>query len=310
MPRATKGGESRVSGEGTIAFDKKRAKGSLKVKLSPAQKFSGEGSLTYALSESLVATAGAALDEHEKLTLKGALVFPKPIQLFKPIQGDKELFKTGITIPIPGASVGPVGLVVKIDGRLGAGYAIGPGELRNARIEAAFNPLEDKPDLDAQIAATLYIGARAGIHGSIRGAIAVDLKVASLSGGLTVTASADLAGKVEAAVLVHYQKSRFDVSANSEISAGLMLGLKLDADVTAEAGIGPFSVETSKVWHLAAYQYDTGLQFGMKAKLFYASDQPFKPPSLDEIEWIKPQLKVGDMLEKVLGGATSKEQKK
>ena len=197
--------------------------------------------------------------------------------------------------------------MVKIDGSVGARYSIGPGELRNAYIESEVNPLEDNPDLDIQIGATLYVGASAGIYGSIRGAIAIDAKIASVSGGLTVTASADLSGKLEAVLLARYQKGRFDLTANSELSAGLMLGLKLDADVTAEAGIGWFSIRTSKVWNLASFKYDTGLKFGMKAKLFYASDQPFKAPSMDEIEWIKPELRIPDMLEGIMKRATAKQ---
>lgn len=301
------GGDAKVWGEGEVAFERKRAKGRLKVGLNPRQKFFGEGSLTYQVTDNLVAMAGAVLDENEKLRVKGGLRFPKPIPLFKPIAGDKELFKAGITIPIPGVSIGPVGLVVKIDGAVGARYSIGPGELRNAYIESEVNPLEDNPDLDVQIGATLYVGASAGIYGSIRGAIAVDAKIASLSGGLTVTASADLAGKLEAVLLARYQKSRFDLTANSELSAGLMLGLKLDADVTAEAGIGWFSIRTQKVWNLASFKYDTGLKFGMKARLYYASDQPFKAPSMDEIEWIKPELRIPDMLEGIMKRATAKQ---
>jgi len=301
------GGDARVWGEGEVVFERKRANGRLKVGLNPKGKFFGEGSLTYQVTDNLVASAGAVLDENEKLRIKGGLRFPKPIPLFKPITGDKELFRAGITIPIPGASIGPVGLVVKIDGSVGARYSIGPGELRNAYIESEVNPLEDNPDLDIQIGATLYVGASAGIYGSIRGAIAIDAKIASVSGGLTVTASADLSGKLEAVLLARYQKGRFDLTANSELSAGLMLGLKLDADVTAEAGIGWFSIRTSKVWNLASFKYDTGLKFGMKAKLFYASDQPFKAPSMDEIEWIKPELRIPDMLEGIMKRATAKQ---
>jgi hypothetical protein len=299
--------DEKFSGKGRIDFKKGRADGHLLVKLSPQGKFSGEGEVRYKISENLIATAGLAIDENEKVTLKGALEFPKPIRLFEGVKGDKEIFKAGITIPIPGVSIGPVGLVIKIDGRLGARYGIGPGELRNAKILATLNPLEDNPDLDLQLGALLYIPAYAGIYGSIRGAIAIDAKIASVSGGLTVTASANLDGKVQAGVQIHYQKSRFSLDALAQIDAGLVLGLNLDADVTAQAGIGPFSVETKKVWNLAAFKYDTGLKFGMKAPLHYASDEPFKAPSLDQIEWVTPDINVSELLEKVLKGGGGKE---
>jgi hypothetical protein len=299
--------DEKFSGTGRVEIKKKRASGHILIKMSPQQKFSGEGEVSYQISENLIATAGIAIDENEKVTLKGALEFPKPIKLFEGVKGDREIFKAGITIPIPGASIGPVGLVIKIDGRLGARYGIGPGELRNAKIVTTLNPLEDNPDLDLQLGAVLYIPAYAGIYGSIRGAIAIDAKIASVSGGLTVTASADLDGKVQAELQIHYQKSRFSLDALAAIDVGLVLGLKLDADITAQAGIGPFSVETKKVWNLAGFEYDTGLKFGMKAPLHYASDEPFKAPSLDDIQWVTPSLSVTDMLQKLLQGGGRQE---
>jgi hypothetical protein len=297
-----------VSGKGELDVNKGKAKGKLVVKLSRAQKFSGEGSITYQVNENLIATAGIILDENEKVTLKGALEFPKPIKLFEGAKGDKEIFKTGITIPIPGASIGPIGLVIKIDGSLGARYGIGPGTLENAKIEAAFNPLEDDPDPVLDMGATLVIPAYAGIYGKVRGSIAIDVAIASVSGGLTVTASADLEGGLKAAVKIHYEKSRFTLDAFAAIEAALVLGLKLDADVMAEAGIGPFSVSTKKVWNLASFRFPTGLKFGMKAPFHYASNEPFKVPSMDQIEWITPQLSVGEMLEKIMENASSKEE--
>src|SRR2546426_5252597 len=120
-----------VSGAGSLEIKKGKATGTIVIKLSPAQKFSGEGTITYQINENLIATAGIIVDENEKVTLKGALEFPKPIKLFEGAKGDKEIFKTGITIPIPGASIGPIGLVIKIDGALGARYGIGPGQLEN-----------------------------------------------------------------------------------------------------------------------------------------------------------------------------------
>lgn len=302
--------DGKVSGKGEIDVVKGRAKGKIVVKLSPAQKFSGEGTITYQVSENLIATAGIILDEHEKVTLKGALEFPKPLKLFEGIKGQKEIFRVGISIPIPGASIGPIGIKARIEGALGVHYGVGPGEIQNLKIEATINPLDENPDFDAQLVGRLYIPASAGIDGSVSGKIVLDIGIASVSGGLTVMASVNLNGKVQADVKIHYSKSRFDVKALAEISAALVLGLALKASVEAEAGIGPFSVSTEKEWTLASYQYNTGLQFGMKAPLYYASDQPFKPPSLDDIEIIKPNIDPSDMLKKIFGGSTANEKEK
>jgi hypothetical protein len=306
--------DGKVSGKGTIDIKKGpkgRAAGTLAVNLSEQNRISGEGSITYQITDDLVATAGIILGEDESVRLKGALEIVKPIELFPAAEGKKTLLAVPtITIPIPGASIGPVGLVVKIDGGIEIHYQVGPGELRNTKVKAAFNPLDEKPDLDVLFGTQLYVGANAGIGGFVRGALAIDAGIASVSGGLTVGAQADLQGNAQADLKIHYTKSRFEFDAKGMIEAGLALGLTLDADVRAEAGIGPFTASWIKVWHLAAYKLDTGLRFGLEAPLHYDSDKPFKAPSVGDIKWTLPTLGPQMLLDKAMNSATASETKK
>lgn len=307
--------DEKFSGKGTLRVKKGKASGSIDVVMhegKDAPTFSGKGEITYQISENLVATAGIEIDEHEKVRLTGALEFPKPIPLFKPIQGDYKFFEIGVSIPIPGASIGPVGLKARIDGSLSAGYKLGPGELRNTKVEAAFNPLDEKPDVDVVLTSTLFIGASACISGRIAGSIVVDAGIASVSGGLAITATASLDGHVASQVTIHYQQSRIELDANFEMLVALAIILALDAFVKAHAGFAPFSIDREKDWNLATYKYDTGMQFGMKLKnpLHYASDQPMKLPSFDDIEWTVPKIDPGDVLGKVFGASPSKDEEK
>jgi hypothetical protein len=304
--------DGKISGEGTLAVNKGRASGKIALKLSPEQKFSAEGEVTVKITDKLTATAGIKIDENEKVTLTGELKFPQSIELFKGFQGEHQIFSVGVSIPIPGASVGPLGVKARIEGGLSAGYHIGPGELRDLKVVAMFNPLEDKPDLDLTMQGQIYISAGAHVSGSISGSIVLDAVVASASGGLTLTATALLDGHVASQVALHYTQGRFEAKADLDLMLGLALKLALDAFVEAQAGVGPFKVETRKDWNLATYTYDTGLQLGMKTKtpLYYASDQPFKPPSLDQIEIIKPQIDISDMLSKVFHNAAGTEKTK
>jgi hypothetical protein len=269
--------------------------------MSPQQRFSGEGELTYQLTDNLIGTAGIAVDEDEKVTVKGALEFPKPILLFEPFKGEREIFSLGISIPIPGASIGPVGLKARFEGALAAGYNIGPGELRNVKLQTVLNPFEEKKDLDIQLSAQLYIGASAHVSGSVSGAIMIDAVIASVSGGIRVTATAILDGHFAADAMIQYQQSRFVVGAKFEVLLQLLLKLALDAFVKAEAGVGPFKKEVSKEWNLAEFKYDTGLKVGLRSKspIQYDSSKSFEVPSLDQIEVIKPNLDIPDMMQKI-----------
>jgi Domain of unknown function (DUF4157) len=297
-----------VSGEGTISGKKGRADlKQAKVKYNGRTgKFSGEGLLSYQVSESLIASAGVEIPEVGPIKVKGALTFPKPIELFKAFGDQITVFTLPeIKIPIPGASIGPVGLVVTIDGGITADYRIGPGQLQDTKIAADFQPFEESKDLKVDLQSQLAIPAHAGISGRVRAALAIDAVIASVSGGITVIASANLDGGLFIAFVAHYEKDRFTAEATPEINATLVLGLNLDADLTAKAGIGWFSVETTKVWHLKQFRYNTGLTFGMKAPISYdsASNPPFTPPSVDKIQWIRPQIDASDMLSSLMAGS-------
>jgi len=296
--------DEKFSGEGDIEVKKGRVTGKLHVKMSPEHKFSGSGDVSVQVTENLIASAGIEIDEHEKVRFKGSLIFPKPIHLFDPIKGDYTIFEIGVSIPIPGLSIPKIGgLNARIEGSLKAGYQIGPGEIRNVKAEAAFNPLEDKPDLDITLSGQLYIGVNGHITGSIRGGVEISIGIASVSGGLGISATAALVGHVQSNARIHYEKAKFVAEADFELLLKLILGLAICAWVHAEAGVWRLKVETTKVWKLASFKYDPGLQLGMRLKkpIRYASDEGFTFPSLDDIEWIKPNIDASDVLGRLFG---------
>ena len=297
----------RVTGEGTIAINRGRANGTMTVRLGESGRISGTGTIRYQITPSLIATAGIEVREDRSVRLSGVLEFPQPILLFRGVNAERELFNRSVDIPIVGVSLGPIsiGLIARITGTFGVTYGIGPGELRNARIAAAFNPLDENPDLDLQVGARLVIPAHAGVYISVRGAVGLSAGIASVTGGVTARGTAELRGGLEAAVDVHYQHNRFVVDAFAEISAAPVLRLSLDADVTAEAGALGLSYRAQKVWHLAGFEYGSNLRFGLRAPLHYASDEAFRPPSLQDIQFITPDINVrqlvGDLIDRATG---------
>jgi hypothetical protein len=299
--------DGRVSGEGTISGRKGRANlEQARIRYNGRTgRFSGEGTLSYQVSENLIATAGVEIPEKGPVKLKGALTFPKPILLFHPFGDAFTIFRLPtIEIPIPGASIGPVGLKVVIDGQLVAAYRVGPGELQNTRIAAEFEPFEENKDLVVDLHSMLVIPANAALTASLEAGLSIDAVVASVEGKIGVRGSAQLAGGISVAFTAHYEKDHFTAQAIPEIKAALILTLGLYAKLRAEAGIGPFSVETTKIWDLKKFTYDPGLSFGMRAPISYdsAATPPFTPPAVDKIQWIRPQLEAGDLLSSAMAG--------
>jgi hypothetical protein len=292
--------EPRFSGHGTLHIKKSKAEGDLTVDMSPEYKFSGKGTVTYKFSEYLVGTAGVELFESGKVRLSGEIVVPKPILLFKAFGDKYTLLDIKKEIPIPGASLGPLlGLQAVVGVALGLDYQIGPGQLENVRLAVAFNPLEDDPDFDLTAGARLNVPAHAGVWATLKGGLALSAGIAEVSGTINATGRAALQGGAAAEAQVHYTKARHSFDAKVTVDVELVLGLSLDAEVAAEAGIGPFKVHTSKAWNLASFEYKPGIRAGLVAPFHYASDEPFKAPSLDDIQWIKPTFDPVDAIRRL-----------
>jgi hypothetical protein len=296
--------KSIITGEGSAHFEKGKAKGDLKVQLNPNNKFSGKGTLSYQLTENITATAGVELDKNEKLTVSGALSIPY-YELFKKKGNQIDIFSIGASFPIPGLSFGPIGLKVRIDASLGAHYEIGPGALKNTLIAASFMPLEDDPDPKAKLTSLLDIPARAGVSGTLKGSIEADALIAGASLWISATATADLVGGISSTVMLEYSKARFVAEAEPTIKAGLQLGLSLDAGAEAHAGVPGFRVTTEKVWHLKHWDFDTGLNVEISVPIRYASDEPFKAPSLSDIKVKKPALDIGKVVDNAVSNASA-----
>ncbi len=302
---AKKGEEDKITGKGTLAVNKGRVTGKIDVELLPTGHFKGEGEVTIRITDTLTAKAGVAIDEKQRVRVKGQIRI-EHIELFKGIQGKKNLFEIEKNIPIPGVSIpGVGGVMAKIGGGVDIGYGIGPGALNAVFISAEFNPLEEQTDLDVALGGQLHIPAYAEISGHIKGGIALDAAIAEVAGFLTLTVSLKLDGGLDAKFDGHYAKHRFVVDASAQIAAALILGLGLDATVRAKAGIGALSAETHKTWALKHLEVPTGVDFKLEAPIHYASDEAFKAPSLDTLKFSPPPaIDPSDLLKRIFKAAT------
>jgi Domain of unknown function (DUF4157) len=303
---AKRGEPAKVSGTGSMEIKKGKASGSATVTLHENGKFSGKGRVDYQFTENIKAGAEVELDEKEKLRITGELTIAR-FKLFDGFHDSKELFNLDITIPIPGASVGGIGLNAVIGGGVEAGYDIGPGVIEPLTFEAGFDPLEADPNLDLKVSGQLKIPAAAHLSANIHGAVEISIGVASLQGGLQLTGTVKLEGGVFGKFDARYNNKKLEAHFTPEISAELKLAIALSAFVIAKAGIGWLSVKTRKDWLLAQKEIATGLRFSLSAPISYSTDTGVKLPTMDEVVLKKPDIDAGDLLRKVFGSADSKE---
>lgn len=279
-------GKEKIYGTGDIKIEKGKAKGNILVTLHPNEKITGKGKLSYEIKKDLVASAGITVDENQKITFDGELSFPD-IQLFKRFpekQEEHTLFKASGSIPIPGASIGPVGLKVKLWGSLGYFYYVGPGVLTGVKATVKFSPFEPDPDFSFNLKAKASIPAGGGISGKLGADLAIDALIAEVGGGLNVTLGAKLNGKAELGAEIAYSKDKFAVDAEAYVGGSLELEAVLRARIYAEAGFSVFSVRTEKSWDLLGGTFPTGLNLGVRMPLHYDSVDGFRMPKLADIK--------------------------
>lgn len=282
------------SGDGTVTLNKPPAQGSVNIHMSPAGVIYGDGKLTYQISPKLTAGIGIVLREDHSIRVSGEIVLAT-IRLFERFPAGKSrtrLFKTHFGIPILGFSLGPVGdvgLVLAIDPEIGVYYGIGPGEIRNAKITTAFDPMSDDPNLQFHAGGQLYIPFDAGFYLSIPASLALSAVVASISAGLDMTADVGVRGAATLDAGIDYKAKKWAIAATAGIKVNPRLALTIDGFLRAEAGIGPFKTEAEKRWNLKSWEWGSNMTFGVEFPFSWASDQDFRVPSFSDISFIYPE---------------------
>ena len=306
-----KAGKEKVNGKGNIKIEKGRAKGSIDVELHPNETLTGKGKLSYEIKKDMVATAGITIDDKQKITFDGELAFPdlKLFPRFPAKEDPHTIFSASGTIPIPGASIGPIGLKVKLFGSLGYYYYVGPGVLTGIRATVKFSPFEPDPDFAFSLKAKASIPAAGGITGTVGATLSLDALIAEVGGTISIVAKGGLEGKADLDGEIAYSKDRFSIDASAYVGGGVVLSAALNATLFAEAGVWKFKVRTEKTWMLADGRFDTGLKLGVRMPLHYDSVDGFRMPKLSDIKPEPAELDIDPkkMLGKLFGDTTPKE---
>jgi hypothetical protein len=287
-------GAEKVHGKGKVKINKGKANGEMDVELHPNKSVSGKGKLSYEIKKGMVATATIIIDDKQKISFEGDLTLPD-IQLFKRFpaaEAMRSIFSISASIPIPGVSIGPVGLKVKLYGGLDYFYYVGPGVLTGVKATVKFSPFEADPDLSFKLRAKASIPAGGGIRGKLGADIVIDAGIAEVGGGLSVYATAGLEGKAELGGEIGYERDRFSIDAKAYVGGKITLEAGLNAHAYAEAGVLALKVRTEKEWNLAKTQLETGLTIGMELPLHYDSQSDFKMPALSDIKLVPEKIDI------------------
>jgi hypothetical protein len=231
---------------------------------------------------------------------------PKSMDIFPEKKLDKNIFTMpSLDIPIVGLSVlgKRVGIFASIGGGLDLSAGIGPGQLQELGLSVTYNPAHEEQTHVAG-KAKLHIPAHAGLRLYISGSIGAGLLIVSAQGGLEIGGSLGLEGALDAGVQVDWTPTHgLKLDAVGEIYVEPKLRFDITGFVKVELDLLLKKVDLySKRWELAAFEYGSGLRFGVKLPVHYEEGKPFDI-SLNDVQFqipeIKPKEILSDLIKKI-----------
>ena len=244
------------------------------------------------------------MDKDQKVTTTGTAKLTKPIDLFKAKAGSYKLKLFELSVPVPGLSVGPIGIKFGIGCGIDAGYWFGPAQLKDVEVSGTLKPFEPAPDPVLTLKGTLSVDAGASLGFWIKGSLIADALVVKATGSITVSAAAVAKGNASLITSVHYEKGWFAITADAVASASLDLKFGVYAAVELATFLGDSGPKKRWDWTLSEFFVPTGLSFSFGAPVSYHSQTGLVLPSADKIVWKPPQsIDAGKLLKNFLTAA-------
>ncbi|WP_447761936.1 eCIS core domain-containing protein [Sphingopyxis panaciterrae] len=246
------GGSVKVEGIANVNVEtkNKKGKGKLSGGIDEHGKLYGKGTIAYQITPTICPELTVELDKEDHLHITGSLTLG-PYTLFdkypKEGKGRHDLFKIttpGFSIPTP---IPAVRAYVKFFAGVGYTVFFGPGVVETIKISGSFDPLEENPNIVADLGARFTCVAGFGLYGNFGATLGVDVLFGAGDVHGTITVSPGILGTAKADVEAkgHYEKGSFTVGMHP----------KFEMSLDATLGIGG-SVTISALWGLLSYTWD------------------------------------------------------
>jgi len=306
--------------QGQAAYEKGMLKGMVQIGASnrpigpdgqpagpPGKKFTawGGGSLELQIAPWLKGTVGVTLLPNGEIEVLGNIALPSTLDLFPEKALHKNLLSIGMDIPIVGVAVAGqrIGIFANIGGGLDLDAGFGPGQLTGVNLGVRYNPAkEDETTVSG--GAMLRVPAHAGLRLYVKGALGAGIPIVSASAGLEVGGALGIAGAMEASVQIDWSPAKgLKLAALGEIYAEPKLRFDITGFAKVEADLFITTIELyNERWQLAAFEYGSGLRFGVRFPISYEEGKPFEL-SLDQMQFqvpdIDPMAVLSDLVAKV-----------
>lgn len=262
------------SGESEISYsrDQPDVSGSVTVSVRQTEDntlvFSGAGELTAQIIPGVEGMAGVLIDEEGNVVLNFAISQTEPYELFAEERREREFVNISRNIPL---WAGIVVAVIRI--RAGARAGIGPGQIRNSRIEGSWEISSEEPP-DISISSEFYMPAFVEGYVAFGAGLGVDVLLGSLTGGIEAMAVAGLYGAVSVVPELSYENGDWLFDGTATLAAGARLKLSLNAWAEIEA---LWVTVWERNWELASHTMPIGPDLVLRANVAMNLSNPTVP---------------------------------
>lgn len=264
------------SGETEIQYSRENpsVSGAVTVRVRQTEEggleMSGEGELTAQIIPGVEGMAGVVVDEEGNVVLNFAITQTDPYELFPEKRMEKEFLNISQNIPL---WAGIVVAVIRI--RAGARAGVGPGQIRNSRIEGTWNITSDAPP-ELTVGTEFFMPAFVEGYVAFGAGLGVDVLLGSLTGGIEAMATAGLYGAVSVEPELHYQDGDWLFDGTVTMAAGARLKLSLNAWAEIEA---LWVTVWERTWELASHTMNIGPDLVLSANVLMNLSNP-QPPEI------------------------------
>lgn len=262
------------SGESEISYsrDQPEVSGSVTVSVRQTEDntlvFSGAGELTAQIIPGVEGMAGVVIDEEGNVVLNFAISQTEPYELFAEERREREFVNISRNIPL---WAGIVVAVIRI--RAGARAGVGPGQIRNSRIEGSWEISSEEPP-DISISSEFYMPAFVEGYVAFGAGLGVDVLLGSLTGGIEAMAVAGLYGAVSVVPELSYENGDWLFDGTATLAAGARLKLSLNAWAEIEA---LWVTVWERNWELASHTMPIGPDLVLRANVAMNLSNPTVP---------------------------------
>ena len=259
----------------------------------------GRGSVTIRFGSIIEGTAGIEYTQDNRIILSGRIALPPVYEIFPRREYQRDLLHLEPPeFPIWGVSVAGVGVGIFafVDARISFNAYVGPGQIRDAAIEAEMD-LDHPEDATIHGEAEFFVPAYAGLNLDVGGGLRARLAVAYAQGRVGLEGRLGIEADASASVGIDWNRAD-GLSLEADFEANARPKFELLANASVTVGVDLLVTDVSHTfgpWERSLGEFGPDMEMGVDFPVTW-SEADGLDLSLDNMTIREPQLDASGLM--------------